>query len=266
MLKRILQARRTEELKRSKKVRWRIVWMIAASNLMETFSPALVLMTLSLQRTSVGERPLTVSQAYTVLSKLNLVANPLSHVLSSIPGMIGCVGCLGRIPRYLLHGSTKPYRHTASTSRASLTNSTSEDIATETYVAKNNIDRLCKTALLLNEASFGYSSDSMVLRNITFQANQGSMIMVVGPISSGKSTLLPGILDELYSDHGSIEVANSDMADCQQSAWLPNKTIKESIIGGADFDEDWYRTAVYACCLDVDISQVPDGENGLIGG
>ncbi|THW33635.1 putative multidrug resistance protein [Aureobasidium pullulans] len=264
-LKDILQARRIEELKRSKKVRWMIVWMNAASNLMETFSPALVLMALSLQRTATGQQPLTTSQAYTILSILSLVANPLSDVLSSIPGMIGCIGCLGRIQTYLLHDSIKPYPLSDRTDISSQAHSVSGEVELDTFTPDDAPCRLSDKALAMNNASFGYSPDSMVLHDMTFQASQGSVTMVVGPVGSGKSTLLLGILGELYSDHGRVDVANSDVAYCQQSAWLPNQTIKESIVGDASFDQDWYRTTVDACCLDVDISRSSGGDDALIG-
>jgi ATP-binding cassette subfamily C (CFTR/MRP) protein 1 len=264
-LKKALQARRIEELKRSKEVRWMIVWMNAASNLMETFSPAFVLMTLSIHRTAAGETPLTASQAYTILSILSLVASPLSRVLSSIPAMIGCVGCLSRIQTYLLQESIKPYCLTGSVSRPSSDHSHTDGIAMQTLVAKTESGRPPKIVLDFKEVSLGYFSDSPVLRDITFQVGQGTMTMIVGPVGSGKSTLLLGVLGEIYIDHGNIRVADPNVAYCQQAAWLPNKTVKESIIGDAGLDQDWYRTAIHACCLDLDLTRVPGGENALIG-
>ena len=48
-------------------------------------------------------------------------------------------------------------------------------------------------------------------------------------------------------------------------AWILTTTIRDNILFGAEFDEDWYRQVVEACALDADIDDMPAGDQTEIG-
>lgn len=50
-----------------------------------------------------------------------------------------------------------------------------------------------------------------------------------------------------------------------RSPWLPNDTIRQIIIGAAEFDREWYRYIVKTCCLEEDLIQMPQKDLTLIG-
>ncbi|KAL6892104.1 P-loop containing nucleoside triphosphate hydrolase protein [Trichoderma evansii] len=48
-------------------------------------------------------------------------------------------------------------------------------------------------------------------------------------------------------------------------SWLPNGTIKEAICGFSPEDLQWYNEVVRLCCLDEDISTMPQRDQSMIG-
>jgi ABC-type lipoprotein export system ATPase subunit len=89
--------------------------------------------------------------------------------------------------------------------------------------------------------------------------------MVVGPVGSGKSTLLRAILGEVPLLQGSIKRLSSPVAYCDQVPWLQNISIRQNIVGQDQFDKAWYQAVVSACALDIDMQQLPEGDQTLVG-
>ena len=60
-------------------------------------------------------------------------------------------------------------------------------------------------------ASFTWERDmAPALHNISLEATKGQLVMVVGVVGSGKSSLIAALLGELHSRGGSFEVHFSD--------------------------------------------------------
>jgi ATP-binding cassette, subfamily C (CFTR/MRP), member 1 len=89
--------------------------------------------------------------------------------------------------------------------------------------------------------------------------------MVVGPISSGKSTLLKGILGETPICNGSVQILSDSIAFCDQIPWMTNETLRANIIGPAHFDSSWYTAVVRACALEEDLNHIEGGDQVVIG-
>lgn len=110
---------------------------------------------------------------------------------------------------------------------------------------------------------------SPAVSNVSFSMEQGSILMIVGPIGAGKSTLVRALLGELGCDRGEICVRSPRVSYCAQIPWLFHGTIRQNICGGEELsktiDETWYRTVVKACALDVDISRFAMGDHTVIG-
>ncbi|KAG9709590.1 P-loop containing nucleoside triphosphate hydrolase protein, partial [Aureobasidium melanogenum] len=120
-------------------------------------------------------------------------------------------------------------------------------------------------AITLDECSFGYSVETPALSNLTSTIREGTVNMIVGPIGSGKTSLLLGLLGEIQSLKGFVRMRNTEIAYCQQSAWLPNSTVKDIIVGTLPYDETWYKTVVFSCVLELDIARLTDKDETLIG-
>lgn len=111
----------------------------------------------------------------------------------------------------------------------------------------------------------------MALKDFNLQIKQGEFICVIGEVGSGKSSLLSAIIgDLLYANpdfmiangeeyttldmrkaivaHSQLEIAPKEapirvsekIAYVQQVPWIQNKTIKQNILFGLEYDEDLY--------------------------
>ena len=55
------------------------------------------------------------------------------------------------------------------------------------------------------------------------------------------------------------------MAYVSQQAWIQNTTIRENILFGQEFDQDWYDQVVKACALQHDLDTLTAGDKTEIG-
>ena len=55
------------------------------------------------------------------------------------------------------------------------------------------------------------------------------------------------------------------MAYVPQQAWIQNATLRDNIVFGLDFNQDWYDKVVEACALQQDLDMLPAGDLTEIG-
>ena len=58
---------------------------------------------------------------------------------------------------------------------------------------------------------------------------------------------------------------NGSTAYVSQNHWLQNKSVRENILFGEEFDEVWYDTVVEAADLKVDFETFVNGDLKVIG-
>ncbi|KAJ5519615.1 ABC multidrug transporter [Penicillium fimorum] len=120
--------------------------------------------------------------------------------------------------------------------------------------------------VLLRNCSAGWDRSSRpVVNNVDANVQQGSFVIVIGPVGSGKSSLLHTVLGEIPHTVGTVIVQDVEVAFCAQTPWLINATLKDNIIGHSEFDSQWYNTVVKSCALDRDFTQLPGREDTMIG-
>ncbi|XP_065919842.1 ATP-binding cassette sub-family C member 4-like isoform X2 [Dysidea avara] len=114
-------------------------------------------------------------------------------------------------------------------------------------------------------ASWTHDIEKVVLKDINFSVDQSNRLLaVVGPVGSGKSSILQCLLRELEALDGSVDIEGS-VSYASQDPWIFSGTIKENILFGQDHDEAWYNRVVECCCLVKDIDEMPFGNETLIG-
>ncbi|KZV74003.1 ABC transporter [Peniophora sp. CONT] len=99
---------------------------------------------------------------------------------------------------------------------------------------------------------------------IDLKIPRGSLVAIVGPVGSGKTSLLQGLIGEMRLTSGSVTFGG-DLAYCSQSAWIQNATIRENICFGRPFEEERYWKAVNDACLDADLDVLPAGDMTEVG-
>ena len=95
---------------------------------------------------------------------------------------------------------------------------------------------------------------------------EGSVVMVIGSVGSGKSSLIQAILGEMDKVSGEVVWAqNSRVSYCTQQAWLMNATLKENITFVNDLDEERYQRILELVSLRQDLQELPKGDRTEIG-
>lgn len=96
------------------------------------------------------------------------------------------------------------------------------------------------------------------------------LVGIVGPVGSGKSSLLLGLLGETMASGPRVrvhpEVAAEGFAYVGQDVWLREGTIRENVQCEKDWDPELFREAIEACAMSLDIQTLPGGDGYRISG
>lgn len=125
-----------------------------------------------------------------------------------------------------------------------------------------------ESLICVRDATFAWAQESInsPLTGVSFDVARGSLTLLVGPVASGKSTLLKSILGETYLLSGSVYFAGQDnVAYCDQDPWILNLSIRENIIGFSEYFDSFYHATVRACQLEEDLRAFPDGDKSVVG-
>lgn len=102
------------------------------------------------------------------------------------------------------------------------------------------------------------------LCNVNLQIPRGSLVAVVGPVGSGKSSLLQAMVGNMTMSQGEV-IRGTNISYASQTAWIQNATIQDNILFDTPLDEERYKRVVKACCLEQDLKLFPFGDQTEIG-
>ncbi|KAG0699189.1 ABC protein [Suillus ampliporus] len=102
------------------------------------------------------------------------------------------------------------------------------------------------------------------VKNVTMTIPRGQLVAVVGPVGSGKSSLLQGLIGEMRKVSGYVSFSGR-IGYCPQTAWIQNATLRDNITFGRPFEEDRYWRVLETACLLPDLQLLPDGDLTEIG-
>ncbi|KAI0072747.1 P-loop containing nucleoside triphosphate hydrolase protein [Panus rudis PR-1116 ss-1] len=102
------------------------------------------------------------------------------------------------------------------------------------------------------------------MKDVNLKIPEGSLSAIVGPVGTGKTSLLEAMIGEMRKISGTVKFKGS-VAYCPQSAWIQNATIRENICFGRPFDEERYWKAIKDACLEADLEMLPNGDMTEVG-
>lgn len=211
----------------------------------------------------------SASQAITALSILNVMVNPLSFLLGNISAAYAAFGCFKRIQEFLLLDERVDSRQISP--RLGVPAKNEEVGSRRSSMELRPLDRYNAEEgerILISEADFSWREKKVLSNiNVSFSQTQtGSLTTIVGPIGSGKSSLLKAILGEASSTGGKISLSTPSIAFCDQTPWVMNATIRDNVVAESGvFDDKWFDTVVEACDLTRDFARLPDGVSTVVG-
>ncbi|RLV84946.1 Bile pigment transporter 1 [Meyerozyma sp. JA9] len=261
MLARLSEARNDNELKNSRKIKisrqvllgiWKSTPFLISFAALSTFA-------------LLSGRELSSEIVFPSLTLLRLLATPIFAFPTVVTSMVENSVALERIRSFLIL-----------------------DEIDEKTVQRSNTDALVQHAVCIKNTSFLRSPPPPVperdleeealipevkyaLKKIDFQVPVGHMVCMVGKVGSGKSSFLSAILGNLNAVNGdnihqpsSFSVFGS-VAYCAQNPWIMNASVKENILFGFEYDDEFYQRTIEACQLSPDLEILPDGDDTQVG-
>ncbi|OIW32028.1 P-loop containing nucleoside triphosphate hydrolase protein [Coniochaeta ligniaria NRRL 30616] len=248
-----IRRRREEELNGAKRFRLLVTYATIAGYAPLLISPAATF--------AVTGRALTVQNVFTSLAYIQLLCNPLTHLFQVIPQLMAALTCLERIERFLVFGTTDD-SEAATLAREGRTEYTANEDKQAVGLARSPPDA---AAVLVEDGEFGWDQTNPVLHGVNVKIPAAKLTIVVGPVASGKSTLLKGLLKELPLTRGQVSMASNRVAYCDQEPFLSHGSIRDNIVGCGNFDVSWYEEVLEVTALKQDIASFPAGDKTDVG-
>eukprot|EP00544_Gedaniella_sp_CCMP2646_P003026 CAMPEP_0202506972 /NCGR_PEP_ID=MMETSP1361-20130828/51477_1 /ASSEMBLY_ACC=CAM_ASM_000849 /TAXON_ID=210615 /ORGANISM="Staurosira complex sp., Strain CCMP2646" /LENGTH=1297 /DNA_ID=CAMNT_0049141063 /DNA_START=1584 /DNA_END=5477 /DNA_ORIENTATION=+ len=180
---------------------------------------------------------------FTTLSFFNTLRVPFSKLPKSLRDVMDAFICMDRIQHFLLEPELHP----------------------ELGKKDSNEEDESHLGIVFRDASFAYGHHAkIVLSDINLTIPHGSLMMVAGPVASGKSNLLKSILGDLTLRNGSCSESHS-RAYVPQIPWTALGTVRDNILFGKPYDEAFYRKVLHACALEPDLRIMANGDQTWIG-
>lgn len=108
------------------------------------------------------------------------------------------------------------------------------------------------------------AGDRAFLKNVSLDVRSAELVVIVGRVGAGKTSLVNAVLGEMRRLSGDVDVSGS-VAYVAQSAWIFNETLRNNILFGRPYDEKRYRRALRVSALEMDIAVLPAGDLTAIG-
>eukprot|EP01064_Diplonema_japonicum_P002510 TRINITY_DN1159_c0_g4_i4.p1 TRINITY_DN1159_c0_g4~~TRINITY_DN1159_c0_g4_i4.p1 ORF type:complete len:1284 (+),score=386.26 TRINITY_DN1159_c0_g4_i4:69-3920(+) len=109
-----------------------------------------------------------------------------------------------------------------------------------------------------------FGNEKFNLKVNNFRVNKGSTCGVVGPVGSGKSTMIQSILGDTNMLSGQV-MLEEQIGYVPQKSFVICGTIEDNIVMGREMNESKFRDAVFRAALDEDLSRLPDGRHTELG-
>ncbi|GMF63851.1 unnamed protein product [Phytophthora fragariaefolia] len=239
----------------------------------------------------------TVVQAFTLIAMVNICRTALNQLPQAIGGYSKAKISFARIDQYLAAGEivAQPLLYVASSCASTMTHRK----MSEPYTADGAVPIGCisvrdssfrwpqvatieSVVVVAAETPENAKADNLVrsnsvqdtkqsqetqgfrLEGVNIEIERGSLVMIVGKVGSGKSSLINAILGEMPQMSGLLEVGGQ-IAYVSQDTWIRNATLRDNILFEEPYDDERYARVLDASQLAMDLRALPNGDQTEIG-
>lgn len=230
--------------------------LLRAFNIALSFSvPTLAAVVAFVTYAALGNA-LDAAEIFSTLTLFMLLRTPLQLLPVALGAITDAASAIQRVSAVLdtpEPDSTLPIDH-------QLENAVELDSASFSYRIHDEMEHLNSG----NEKAPPKERQTFALENLTLHVRRGELLVIVGPVGSGKSTVLGSLVGETRFEGGRA-VLGSEVAYAPQRAWLKSASIRENIIFGREWDAQRYQEVLDACSLASDLAIFPEGDRTVIG-
>ncbi|OAR03170.1 hypothetical protein LLEC1_03577 [Akanthomyces lecanii] len=269
-LSNLLQKKRKEEVAVSlRERRSRVIMFATFSRYIVCDSPAHgILAAFNLSMTPVvvlaGARfwtrkspTMTVAEIFSAYAVILIISEPLDSLLERAIMWASSYACIERIQTYL---ALPEMDDTRLIIKPTEKEGDSREKTTESLVEKSN-----DIAVRMENVTVQSASGKVILKNINLSIPTGSLAMMHGTVGSGKSVFLQTLLGEMRPTEGKVSVPSTNISYAAQKPWIRNQTVRENVIGPNTVNESLYEEVIYSCALDIDLAELPNGDETMTG-
>ena len=266
--------------------------------------PAITLVVTLMAYSKTG-RPIVASTIFTAISLFNQLRFPLFFYPMLIDSLANGKNAVRRVSSYLSREEIVPYvRHFPKLDDGNGSRGGRIEMRNGNFLwSPEGRQGGKKAASAVAEEEISRPSGIPALCDANLTVEPGQVVAVVGPVGSGKTALIKGMLGELSPvprevvDPGGLSAANGrmpsdktvngglngvrdimdvpsvvtngDCSYCAQESWLPKGTVRDAIVFGREYDEKRYLSAIYDAGLEADIidgkgSSKADAARGML--
>ncbi|KAL3662996.1 hypothetical protein V7S43_011939 [Phytophthora oleae] len=215
---------------------------------------------------------ITVVQAFTLIAMVNICRTALNQLPQAIGGYSKAKISFSRIDQFLIANEINQtfqltHREAGIVRKGCISIrdasfswpdvSSIEEVVVVTATTDENgsgPEELVKNAVL----------PGFQLEGINLEIERGSLVMVVGRVGAGKSSLVNAILGEMPRTSGMLEIGGC-VAYVSQDTWIRNATLRDNILFEQDYDAERYVQVLDASQLAMDLKALPNGDSTEIG-
>uniref|UniRef100_A0A8C5GMG5 ATP-binding cassette, sub-family C (CFTR/MRP), member 10 n=1 Tax=Gouania willdenowi TaxID=441366 RepID=A0A8C5GMG5_GOUWI len=136
--------------------------------------------------------------------------------------------------------------------------------------AKVSLERIQRFLKLKNQnlqAHYAFSMHFFIRMTVFLCLMQRSLVVVVGKVGCGKSSLLAALTGELNRLSGVLYVGDRDAGFglASQEPWIQHASVRDNILFGKDYNAGFYNAVIDACALTDDLNVLIKGDKTEVG-
>ncbi|KAK7425994.1 hypothetical protein QQZ08_007576 [Neonectria magnoliae] len=220
---------------------------------------------------------------FSALAFFLLLRTPLQALPTALSAIADARAALERLAIFMLASDTEPTRNPAQDSEPSEKTHEASPADVVVQVEDAIFAYHDDEALMADDAdasppevngphATGAQSRTQRLRLDLFVVKENQLVCIVGPVASGKSSVLGALLGDMQLIQArslrlnlETSLSSSQLALAPQTAWLLSETVRENIVFGRPLDLGWYDEVLTRCCLHQDLERLPDGDMTVVG-
>ena len=196
---------------------------------------------------------LTAAKVFTAVALFSMLTGPLNAFPWVLNGLIEAGVSIKRLEQFLSLPEFNPELYF-----------TRKYEMTEEEPGQDN-DIIVKDAVFSHKAEAELGAFRLNIGRLSVSA--GGLVVVLGGVGSGKSSLLEAVLGELERREGEVCVVRpgGGLGLVRQEPWIQQGSIRDNILFGVAYKHTWYCRVVEACALTADLQQLARGDQTQVG-